>query len=199
MVRIFATVLFLSITIGLHADWNGSSKKKDGDNPGLITTLSFGDPAPMDRYFCIVSSLALDSTSRTIKTDSILSNLILSNAFPNSISDPVFRFDKDPYEQYYKILLGKTHDNCIDVAYDILTHRQDVVISGIGYGKGQNFYLKHVCNGRYKIFHSTGKVLALNLAGNSNESTVSLVDDNNCAEVLWIFVDPSSYEVYQPF
>ncbi|MDD2565128.1 MAG: hypothetical protein PHU27_13025 [Salinivirgaceae bacterium] len=198
MTRFFVTLFFLIIAVGAFADWNGNSKKKEGDDPGLITTFSFGDRAPMDRYFHIVSALASDSSTMVLKTDSIAQSMFLCNAFPLPICDPVFRFDKDPYDQYYKILLGKTHDNCMDVMYNYSEQTQRVVISHIGYGMGQSFYLKHIGNGRYKIFHSSGKALSIRSSADTAESEVFLVDDINQPEVFWMFIDPSSNEVYQP-
>jgi hypothetical protein len=177
---------------------NDDRKKRDSEQQGLITTLSFGDPAPLGRYFLIVSAMAADSLTTHVYTDSISKNLLLSNAFCAPQTEPIFRFDKDPYEQYYKIILGRAHQSCIDVTQDYFQYTQSLVVNSINYGKGQNFYLKHQGNGRYKIFHSSGKVVAINLNRGYHELSAVLVEDSHSLETQWVFVDPYSHEIYKP-
>ncbi len=198
MVRFFLIVSFLFILADTFAGDNDSKKKKEIDQQGLITTLSYGDPAPLGRYFFIVSAMAADSLDNHVYTDSISKSLLLSNAFYTPQNEPIFRFDKDPYEQYYKIFLGREHQSCVDVTYDYFQPIQGLSINPMNYGNGQNFYLRHQGNGRYKIYHSSGKVIAVNLNRSYHGSNIVLLEDSDSLELQWIFVDPVSFEIYKP-
>lgn len=178
--------------------FTGVGEKIAYDNSGLITTYSVGDKAPTGQYFYIVSSMAVDSTSENVEIDSISKNLMLSSTFYNPQSDSVFRFDKDPYELYYKILLGRSYQSAIDVTTNTLQPCQSLSVNKINYGSGQHFYLKHMGNGRYKIYHCSGKIVTISLNKTNNSSNAILTDDTDSPESEWIFIDSGTLEIYKP-
>ncbi|HOG20774.1 MAG TPA: hypothetical protein PKW37_10075 [Salinivirgaceae bacterium] len=195
----FFTILVSLIFLFTGVDEKDDSKKRAHENLGLITTYCKGDKAPTGHYFYIVSSIAIDSTTANVDIDIISKNLMLSNAFYNPQYDSVFRFDKDPYELYYKILLGRSCQSAIDVTTNILQPCQSLSVNMINNGSGQNFYLKHVGNGRYKIYHCSGKIVTISLNKANNCSNAILTDDTDSPESKWIFVDSGTHEIYKPF
>ncbi len=196
----FYTILFsLSLLFSsISTDGNINGRKTCPDNQGLINTYSIGDKAPTGHYFYIISSFAVDSTTANVDIESISKGLMLSSAFYSPQSESVFRFDKDPYELYYKIILGHSNQNAVDLITDILQSNQSLSVNTINYGSGQNFYLKYVGNGRYKIFHCSGKVVTISFNKYNDSSNAILTDDINSPESEWVFVDSETLEIYKP-
>ena len=53
-------------------------------------------------------------------------------------------------------------------------------------------------NGRYKIYHCSGKIVTISLNKTNNSSNAILTDDTDSPESEWIFVDSGTLEIYKP-
>ncbi len=196
-----ALCYFFALLAGLNAFGIGDDKevKKTVSQQGLITTISIGDNAPVNRYLYIVSYAAIANNPLPSLSvfDSLPEKFFLGTAFCNNCAEKLFRFYKDPYEPFYRIFFDKDHQQCVDVSLSLIDPSYSPFIAKINYGWGQNFYVRYNLNGSFKIFHSSGKILTLN----PNERTslrLVLKDDDSSVYALWIFVDPTTKKILLP-
>ncbi|HON18909.1 MAG TPA: hypothetical protein PK990_07040 [Salinivirgaceae bacterium] len=199
MQRRFGTVLFL-MYFSLAVFAGDDNTKKVMNQQGLITTMSFGDLAPVNRYIQIISSSAVDTSVTSIfdyQFDSVDSYFFLSNAFCSGCEKKSFRFYKDPYDLYYRIFFDKDHVQCIDVSLPLLDQGYAPSLNRENYGYGQNFYIRYFNNGYYKIYHSSGKILSLNPNPDCFPK-IKLIDDNDSPYSYWFFIDPVTKKVLTP-
>lgn len=195
--RFFHTKQFyLSLTLLFISSMVSAADHRDNVQ-GLISVAELGDPAPVGRYFHIVAGVVVDSLQAFVDVDSVPRDCLLGVSFAPD-EDPIFRFDKDPYDSYYKIMVGREPLACVDVRYDDFSHLYGLEIGQVGYGAGQSFYLRHVGNGRYQIVHSSGKILGVNIYRLYLDSPVVLSDDVAAPLSEWVLVDPLTGTVYKP-
>lgn len=199
MIKVFCC--FITLLAVLNAFGGGDDKevKKSVSQQGLITTISVGDNAPINRYLYIVSYAAIANNPLPSVSifDSLPEKFFLGTAFCNNCAEKLFRFYKDPYEPFYRIFFDKDHQQCVDVSLSLIDPSYSPFISKINYGWGQNFYVRYNLNGAFKIFHSSGKTLTLN----PNERTtprLMLTEDDFSVYTLWFFVDPTTKKILFP-
>ena len=116
----------------------------------------------------------------------------------SSEDDRKFLFIKNSKGDYYNIRIGYTN------------YRVDLIGGNTGNGSNvaayerngksnQDFYLKHLGNGRFKIFHKSGKLLALaNGAIDKNSTNIHLWQDHNAVQAEWYLIDVQTGKTYIP-
>lgn len=112
--------------------------------------------------------------------------------------DRLYRFEKKRESEYYQIIGANTSDGVVDIAGGKTDNGTNVQIWSANGGSAQDFYLKHLGNGRYKIYNRSGKVVTLANRRNDNGSNVLLWDDHNGVWTEWYLVDPTTKKAFIP-
>ncbi len=112
--------------------------------------------------------------------------------------DRFFRIEKKFNSSYYQIYIGNTSDGVVDIDGGKTENGTNVQMWKTNDKSAQDFYFKHLGNGRYKIYHRSGKILNLEGRKNGNGSNVHLWDDHEGIQNEWYFVDPATRKAYVP-
>ncbi|HRX31645.1 MAG TPA: RICIN domain-containing protein [Tenuifilaceae bacterium] len=113
-------------------------------------------------------------------------------------TDRLFRFKKKPNSEYYQIIGGNSSNGVVDIAGGKTNNGTNVQIWTANNGSAQDFYLKHLGDGRFKIYHRSGKIVDLASRSNANGSNVHLWDDHDGIFNEWYLVDPTTRKAYIP-
>ncbi len=112
----------------------------------------------------------------------------------------LFRISKTRDAEYYTIHSASSTNgvmDCKDGKSDKGTPLQLWTISENNHA--QQFYFKHLGNGRYKIYHRSGKVVCLKDNKNTNNGNrVHLWDDHNAITTEWYLIDSSTGKLIMP-
>ena len=113
-------------------------------------------------------------------------------------TDRLFRFEKKRYGEYLQIYCGNTIDGVVDIPEGKTDNGNKATIWSRNHGAAQDFYLKHLGNGRYKIYHRSGKILCIAGVTNDNGTAVHLWDDHNGNHLEWYLIDAKTRKAYIP-
>ncbi|MGE0079580.1 MAG: RICIN domain-containing protein [Bacteroidales bacterium] len=113
-------------------------------------------------------------------------------------TDRYFRFEKRRDSEYYQIYAGKTSDGVVDLPGGKTDNGNVMQIWKVNNGGGQDFYLKHLGNGRFKIYHRSGKIINLKNTDNKNGNKVQLWSDHDGIHCEWYLIDPNTRKAYIP-
>ena len=113
-------------------------------------------------------------------------------------TDRYFRFEKKRNSEFYQIYAGKTSDGVVDLPSAKTENGNVMQIWKVNEGKGQDFYLKHLGNGRFKIYHRSGKIINLKNTDNKNGNNVQIWNDHDGIHCEWYLVDPTTKKAYIP-
>jgi len=112
--------------------------------------------------------------------------------------DRFFRVEKKFDSPYYQIYVGNTSDGVVDLSKGKTENGTNVQMWKVNNNPAQDFYFKHLGNGRFKIYHRSGKIVTLAGRKNENGSNIHLWDDHDGIHNEWYIVDPSTRKAYIP-
>jgi len=114
-------------------------------------------------------------------------------------TDRLFRFEKKRDSEYYQIYAGKTSDGVVDLPGGKTENGNVMQIWTAQDGNhNQDFYLKHLGNGRFKIYHRSGKIINLKNTNNNNGNKVQIWNDHDAIHCEWYLIDPNTKQAYIP-
>lgn len=102
--------------------------------------------------------------------------------------DRYYKIKKEKNSQYYNIQPGNVHDGRLDVKGGKSKKGADMHIWRKHSGKSQQFYFKHLGNGRFKIYHMSGRIVCPAGRRSSNGTNVHLWDDHNGIYTEWYLI-----------
>lgn len=190
---------------GIHNEWFllDPVTKKPFIPTRKVALKTIGDKPPVGRY--IIQSAI--SKGRSAKgcwdfpgdgfQDKNNENLKIWNL--DSIkSDRYFQFYKSSNKQYYNIRIGNT-GYYIDLVGGKTADGSNIASWYSNNGPNQDFYFKHLGNGRYKIYHRSGKIVCLKASNDKNGNNIHLWKDHNSIQTEWYFITADdSRKVYIP-
>lgn len=112
--------------------------------------------------------------------------------------DRLYRVVKNFDSPYYQIYVGNTSDGVVDVDGGKTENGTNVQIWKKNNNPAQDFYFKHLGEGRYKIYHKSGRIVTLKSRKNDNGTNVHLWADHDGIHNEWYFVDPTTQKAYLP-
>ncbi|MDY0349500.1 MAG: RICIN domain-containing protein [Tenuifilaceae bacterium] len=112
--------------------------------------------------------------------------------------DREYRFEKKRDSEYYQIYVGRTSNGVVDLSGGKTSNGTNVQVWEVNNGSAQDFYLKHLGDGRYKIYHRSGSIINLKNSNNSNGNNVHLWSDHNAIHCEWYLIDPATGKAYIP-
>ncbi|MDD2345504.1 MAG: RICIN domain-containing protein [Bacteroidales bacterium] len=112
--------------------------------------------------------------------------------------DRLIRFKKADNGQYYKLYVGTSGNMVVDLAGGKTDNGTPAHIWTAHTGQSQDFYFKHLGEGRFKIYHRSGKILNLKGSKNDNGTKVHLWSDHNGIFNEWYFIDSNTNRPYIP-
>ncbi|PWH82214.1 hypothetical protein DIT68_14000 [Brumimicrobium oceani] len=113
-----------------------------------------------------------------------------------------FHFEKGHNSEYYTITSGEHQYR--GIAMDCKGGKTDKGTPIHGWetntnNAAQQFYLEHLGNGRFKIFHKSGKVVCLkDNKHNNNGNPVHLWDNHNAITTEWYLINSSTGKTFIP-
>lgn len=116
----------------------------------------------------------------------------------DNYDDRLFRFERKAGSEYYQIYVGKLSDGVVDLSAGKTDNGTNVQMWKANGGSAQNFYLKHLGNGRFKIYHQSGKIINLKNTNEANGNNVHLWNDHNGIHCEWYLIDPTTNKAYIP-
>ncbi len=190
---------------GLHNEWFllDPVTKKPFIPKGVVKVTAMGDKPPVGEY--IVQSAVSHGRGANGCWDfpgegfSRKNNENLQVWFLDKLyADRKFRFTLSPSGQYYNINISHT-GFCVDLTGGKSANGSNIASWISNGGPNQEFYFKHLGNGRYKIYSRNGKILSLKTCGDNNGNNIHLWQDNNSIQSEWFFISADSRrETYIP-
>ena len=111
-----------------------------------------------------------------------------------------FNFYKPTDQAYYIIRMARDKDFALDIPGGNTS--KGTPVKGWETNRknpNQHFYLKHLGNGRYKIYHKSGKVVCLKENKNDHDGNkVHIWDDHDGRSTEWYFINEETGKVYVP-
>jgi hypothetical protein len=110
-----------------------------------------------------------------------------------------FVFEKKRTNAYYTIVAETNANFAMDCKGK--TRENGTAIQGYSkhFGESQQFYLKHLGNGRFKIYHKSGLVVCLKDKNNtSNGNKIHLWSDHNAASTEWYLINANNGQRFIP-
>lgn len=112
--------------------------------------------------------------------------------------DRMVRFGKANNGQYYKIHIGTSGNMVVDLKGGKTDNGTPAHVWTAHNGQSQDFYFKHLGQGRFKIYHRSGKILNLKGSKNDNGTKVHLWNDHNGIFNEWYLIDANTNRPYIP-
>lgn len=112
--------------------------------------------------------------------------------------DRLYRVVKKFDSPYYQIYVGNTSDGVVDIKGGKTENGSNAHVWKANNNMAQDFYFKHLGDGRFKIYHRSGKIVTLANRKNDNGSNVHLWDDHDGIHNEWYIVDPTTKKAYIP-
>jgi hypothetical protein len=113
--------------------------------------------------------------------------------------DRLYRFEKEFDSEYYQIFVANTYDGVIDSKDgNKINNGSRVIVNIKNNDLSQKFYLKHLGNGRFKIYNAMGRLLTLENRKSDNDTNVSFWDDHDGIWTEWFLIDPETKQAYIP-
>ena len=166
-------------------------------------TKPIGDPIPTGQNFWIQSAMdygrdnggywVLPGSDDKMAQGSNIQVLNIDGG-----KDRLFRIEKKFDSPYYQIYVGNTSDGVVDISGGKNENGTNVQLWKKNDKPAQDFYFKHLGNGRYKIYNKNGKIINLKSRKNTNGSNVHLWEDHDGIYNEWYFVNPTTKKAYIP-
>lgn len=114
--------------------------------------------------------------------------------------DRLFHLSKAKNGQYYNIYVGGhgKNDFVLDLKSNNTTNGTNFIIWELNNQAAQDFYFEHLGEGRFKIYHRSGKPVTLKDRKNDNGSQLVIWDNHSGMWNEWYIIDSESKEVYIP-
>lgn len=112
--------------------------------------------------------------------------------------DRIIRIAKAKNGQYYKLYVGTSGNMVVDIVAGKTDKGIPAHIWTAHNGQSQDFYFKHLGNGRFKIYHRSGNILNLKGSKNDNGTKIHLWSDHNGIYNEWYLIDANSNRPYVP-
>ncbi len=112
--------------------------------------------------------------------------------------DRFFRVEKKFDSPYYQIYVGNLSDGVVDLSGGDTKDGSNIKMWKANNNQAQDFYFKHLGEGRYKIYHRSGKIINLDSRKNENGTNVHLWSDHEGIQNEWYFVNPTTKKAYVP-
>lgn len=192
----------------INTEWyliRTSNKQKFVPTDADIMTMSFGDPVPEDKQLFIQSAVSYGRTMKGFwdlsgKAYNINDNDIFKNRANLAVwtkdegVDRFFGFEKAGNSGYYNIRANLHSGFSVDVEGGKTHNGNNVIIWKTDLNNpNQQFYFKHLGEGRFKIYHRSGKILVLKGgASDANGTNVHLWEDHDKAACEWYILQGGS-------
>ena len=112
--------------------------------------------------------------------------------------DRKFYIVKNSSGQYYNIRVGNTGYS-VDLFGGKTANGSNIgVYTTDRKNANQAFYFKHLGNGRFKMHHSSGKILAITGGGNNNGQNIHLWDNHNAIHAEWFLINVKTGKAFIP-
>ncbi|SDX62325.1 hypothetical protein SAMN05444411_10773 [Lutibacter oricola] len=112
--------------------------------------------------------------------------------------DRKFKFTDSSMPGYYEIQVSYSPRYRVNVDGGRTKNGTNVELWSNNSNKRQNLKLKHLGNGRFKIYTNTNRVLCLDGRKNHNGSNIHIWEDHNGAWTEWYLVDPYTKKAFVP-
>jgi len=163
-----------------------------------------GDVVPPGKTFYIQSAMNRDRDDRgfwdlpgtgqeAIKKDARFQVWTHSN-----LPDRMYRFEKAQNGQFYKIHVGHSGNMVVDLKGAKTDNGTEAAVWTAHNEHSQDFYLKHLGDGRFKIYHRSGKILNLKARKNDNGTQIHLWDDHDGIHNEWYLIDTGTNRPFIP-
>ncbi len=118
----------------------------------------------------------------------------------DSNPNKLFKFEKPRRSAYYNIRAARSNNGVIDCKGGRTDKGTPLQLWEIGdNNQAQQFYLKHLDNGRFKIYHKSGKVICLkDNRHDNNGNKVHLWDDHNAITTNWYLINAGTGKIFVP-
>lgn len=99
---------------------------------------------------------------------------------------------------YYSLAISNNNNLHIDVSGNNNKNGTNIQLYGKNDSPAQNFYFKHLGNGRFKIYNQNGKIITLSNRSSGNNSNILIWDDHNGEWTEWYFIDTNTNKPFIP-
>lgn len=165
--------------------------------------MVYGDPVPENQNFWIQSALNagknpggcwdIPGHPNTMKKGQNIQSWKIDEG-----PDRMYRFEKISGSRYYRILVGNSSNMVVDLSGNKQNNGANIQVWEWNGSDAQQFYFRHMGNGRYKIFNKNNKAICLAGRSSKNGSNVHMWDDHNGLWMEWAFVYPHNRSIYRP-
>ncbi len=160
-----------------------------------------GDEIPQGKYY-IQSAISYGRNNMGFwdipgRGNSALKNKANLQIWENDyLVDRKFAIYKNHSHQYYNLVVGSYS---VDLFGGKTANGSNVGIFKTNFSNiNQSFYFEHLGNGRFKIHHSNGKILAITEASNSNNKNIHLWQNHNSIQAEWYLISVKTGKAYIP-
>ena len=116
----------------------------------------------------------------------------------NGGEDQYFKFAKSSMSGCYEMYVSYNSRYRVNVDGGSSKNGTNVELWTNNSNVRQNFKFKHLGNGRFKIYTSTGKILTLSGRSSNNGSNIHVWDDHNGGWTEWYLLDAKTKKKYVP-
>ena len=116
-------------------------------------------------------------------------------------TDRVYSVIEAKNKAYYNIAVGPARgtDLVVDVASNGYRDGTNIGVWKVNNKSSQNFYFKHLGDGRYRIFNQNGKVIALNNGSSQNGSNIITWSNHSQKSAEWYLLDVDTRKAFIPY
>jgi predicted nucleic acid-binding Zn-ribbon protein len=116
-------------------------------------------------------------------------------------TDRVYSVIEAKNKAYYNIVVGPARgtDLVVDVASNGYRDGTNIGVWKVNNKSSQNFYFKHLGDGRYRIFNENGKVIALNNGSSQNGSNIITWSNHSQKSAEWYLLDVDTRKAFIPY
>ena len=189
---------------GIHNEWvllDPDTRQAYIPTATVSYTLK-GTTVPANQYY-IQSAVSYNRNSLGFwdipgsGTSKLMNNSNLQIYTKGNKADRKYIFTKNGQGQYYNIQIGYTRYR-VTVLGSKTNNGSNVGAYGMTARSNQDFYLKHLGNGRFKIYHKSGKLLALSTTSDNNKVNIHLWQDHNAVQAEWYLIDVATGQALIP-
>lgn len=116
----------------------------------------------------------------------------------NNGIDRQFAFKKTSQEGYYEIAVGNMSNARVDIEGGKSGNGTNIQIWEANGSTAQRFRLKHMGEGRFKIYDVNGKIMCNKSKSNANGTNVHLWDDHDGPWTEWVLIDVTTGTAFIP-
>jgi uncharacterized protein YukE len=116
-------------------------------------------------------------------------------------TDRVYSLEESTNKAYYNIIIGPSlgNDYAVDMAGNGYKNGTNIMVWKLNRKPSQNFYFKHLGDGKYKIYNQNGKIITLANNSSQNGSNIQTWLDHDGASTEWYLLDVNTKKPYVPY